>query len=255
MTAPFGRYAKYYNLLYRDKDYSAEADYIEGLIKKHVPGAKSILDLGCGTGRHDLLLAEKGFSIMGVDLSEEMLSAANSQLQGRSTLRDVNFLCGNIQSVRIGRTFDVVLSLFHVMSYQITNQMLQDSIANAYSHLKEGGIFIFDFWYGPAVLTDRPTNRVKRLEDNEISINRTATPVLHLNDNIVDVIYEVLIEDKKTRTVDTLKETHRMRYFFLPELSFVLEVTGFSIVTDLAWMQGDKRLGPDSWYGLLIARK
>jgi len=65
----------------------------------------------------------------------------------------------------------------------------------------------------------------------------------------------VLIEDKKTKTLDTLKETHRMRYFFLPELEFMLRSVGFSIIEDLEWMRLDRRLSPDSWYGVLIARK
>ena len=69
----FGNYSRYYNLLYKDKDYKGEAGFIHDLIQKYSPGAKSILDLGCGTGRHDALLAEKGYVITGVDMSEEML--------------------------------------------------------------------------------------------------------------------------------------------------------------------------------------
>src|SRR3990172_5281821 len=74
----FGKYSSYYNLLYKDEDYAGEVEYIHNLIQKHSPGAKSILDLGCGTGRHDLLLAEKGYSVTGVDQSEEMLAVAKA---------------------------------------------------------------------------------------------------------------------------------------------------------------------------------
>lgn len=81
----FGNYSRYYNLLYKDKDYKGEAGFIYDLIQKYSPGAKSILDLGCGTGRHDLLLAEKGYAITGVDMSEEMLLIARSQQLNSST--------------------------------------------------------------------------------------------------------------------------------------------------------------------------
>ncbi len=252
----FGSYSKYYNLLYKDKDYAGETEYVHALIQKYHPRSKNILDLGCGTGRHDFLLAQNGYSVTGVDMSEEMLAVANSQLSTLSSQPStIRFIKGDICTVRMDLEFDAVLSLFHVMSYQITNELLRNAISNSYRHLKSGGIFIFDFWYGPAVLTDIPTVRVKRLEDEDLSIYRIATPVMHMNESIVDVNYEVLIEYKETKTLDKLKETHRMRYFFLPELEFMLKSEGFRIIADLAWMRLDKKLSSDSWNGVLIARK
>jgi len=61
----FADYARYYDLLYRDKDYSAEAQYVAGLVRKFHPSARSILELGSGTGIHASLLAEKGFTVHG----------------------------------------------------------------------------------------------------------------------------------------------------------------------------------------------
>ena len=55
----FGNYSKYYNLLYKDKDYQGEVDFVAGLVAKHSQGkAKTVLDIGSGTGNHDLLLAQ-----------------------------------------------------------------------------------------------------------------------------------------------------------------------------------------------------
>ncbi|MGO8176209.1 SAM-dependent methyltransferase, partial [Rhizobium ruizarguesonis] len=59
------------------------------------------------------------------------------------------------------------------------------------NHLEDGGIFIFDFWYGPAVLWQRPSTRVKRLENDEISVVRVAESVVHDAENIVDVNYTI----------------------------------------------------------------
>ena len=75
----FGAYSRYYDLLYRDKDYAGEAAYVHGLIERYRPGSVSILDLGCGTGRHDFCLAELGHELTGVDLSHEMLAVAAQQ--------------------------------------------------------------------------------------------------------------------------------------------------------------------------------
>ena len=90
----FGNYAKYYNLLYNDKDYAEEADYIENLIKKHHPAAKTVLDLGCGTGRHDFQLSGKGFSVVGVDRSDEMLTTARKYQTTTGLNRNSARRCG-----------------------------------------------------------------------------------------------------------------------------------------------------------------
>ncbi len=246
----FGAYSRYYNLLYRDKDYAGEAAYVSGLIEKYRPGAKSVLDLGCGTGRHDLLLAAKGYAVTGVDQSEEMLAVARTQAAPSPA---PSFLQGDVRTVRLGKRFDVVLSLFHVMSYQTANEDLAAACATAREHLNPGGIFLFDCWYGPAVLTDRPSVRVKRLEDEAIEVTRTAEPVMHPNDNIVDVNYRVLIRDKKSGNTDELKETHRMRYLFRPEIELFLSRAGLALVEGGEWMTG-KEPGFDTWSVCFVAK-
>lgn len=226
----FGNYASYYNLLYQDKDYAAEAHYINELIQRYSPGVITVLNLGCGTGNHDFELAGFGYEITGVDMSEEMLAAANAR---RAACDATHFPCfhqGDIRTVRLDKKFDVVLSLFHVMSYQTTNDDLQAAFATVKEHLAPGGIFIFDCWYGPAVLSDPPVVRVKRLEDEAIKVVRIAEPVMHPNENIVDVNYQVMITEKSTGIMEQLVETHRMRYLFLPELELIFQDSGLSII-------------------------
>jgi SAM-dependent methyltransferase len=250
----FGAYSRYYNLLYQDKDYPGEAEYVNGLIRKHHPGAKSILDLGCGTGRHDLLLAEMGYEVIGIDMSTEMLAVANAQLASRSsqpsTLNPqpplISFHQGDIRSIRLNRTFDVVISLFHVMSYQTRNEDLSAAFATVRAHLKPGGICIFDCWYGPAVLTDRPVVRVKRLEDEEVAVTRIVEPEMHAQENLVDLHYHVIVRSKNNGDVEELKEIHRMRYLFRPELELFLQEAGMSITAFSEWMTGLKP-GFDTW--------
>lgn len=244
----FGAYSKYYNLLYKDKDYAGEAQYIDGLIQKYAPGAKTVLDLGCGTGRHDFELAKCGYAVTGVDISEEMLAAANSSrlTQYKAFSSVLNFFCSDIRTVRLHQTFDVVVSLFHVMSYQITNDDLLAAFSTAKAHLKPGGVFIFDCWYGPAVLTDPPVVRVKRLEDDEISVVRIAEPVMHYNENVVDVNYEVCIINKAAGTIARLRETHRMRYFFMPEIKEYLKSSNLVTAHVEEWETG-KSPGSNTW--------
>ncbi len=108
------------------------------------------------------------------------------------------------------------------------------------------GVFIFDVWYGPAVLTDRPVVRVKRMEDDEIKVTRLAEPVLHPNENRVDVNYHVFVRDLESGVVNELRETHVMRYFFRPEIELFAAQNGFRLLNAEEWLSG-KAPGEDTW--------
>lgn len=137
--AVFGAYSRYYDLLYRDKDYAGEAAYVRSLIERTKPGARTLLDLGCGTGRHDALLAELGYSVTGVDRSSEMLEVARASAAKLGPEKAPRFEQGDVRTVRLGKTFDVVVSLFHVVSYMTTNADLKQAFRTAREHLAPGG--------------------------------------------------------------------------------------------------------------------
>ncbi len=251
----FGNYARYYDLLNKDKDYRKEADYVHALIQKYAPDSKTILDLGCGTGRHDFLLAEKGYSVTGVDISEQMLSIANAQL---STLNlepsTLQFAHSDIRTIRLNRTFHSVISLFHVMSYQTSNKDLLSVFKTARRHLKPGGIFIFDCWYGPAVLTDRPVPRKKIVENNRMKVVRIAKPVINPNENTVDVTYHIAIKNKKSGNIQKVKECHKMRFLFKPELQQMFFQSGFEYIDSSEWLT-DRELSFDTWNAYFVLKK
>ena len=245
---PFAGYSRYYDLLYRDKDYAGEVRFVRGLLEKHRPGTESILELGCGTGTHAGLLAEQGFTVHGVDRSLDMLDQARARrdaLPGAVSSR-LDFSPGDLRTFRCNQKFDAVLSLFHVMSYQTTDHDLSAALATAKAHLREGGIFIFDCWYGPAVLRELPSTRVKRLEDEQIEVTRIAEPLLLVNRNCVDVRYQILIREKPGDRVETLNESHLMRYLFFPEVESLFERAGRKLVFSCQWMAG-KEPGADTW--------
>lgn len=252
MSQVFDAYARYYDLLYRDKDYAAEAEYVASHIQKLLPNAKKILELGCGTGAHAEHLARMGYLVHGVDFSEAMLARAEARkaaLPPELAAR-LSFSYGDVRTVRTNQAYDAVVSLFHVMSYQTTNADLEAAFETAAVHLASGGLFVFDFWYGPAVIMQKPEVRIKRLEDDDIKVVRIAEPILHDNDNVVDVNYTVLIEIKSNGKVDQLQETHSMRYLFLPELlKFQSEI--FKECDKKSWMS-NKELNMNSWSGFQI---
>ena len=251
----FDNYARYYDLLYQDKDYIGETKFIQQLIQSHAPNTQTLLELGCGTANHALLLAQEGYQVHGVDLSQAMLDFAKQRLSQVSPdlASQIQLTQGDIRQVRINQTFDVVASLFHVISYQTTNADLLAAFVTARQHLKPGGIFIFDVWYGPAVLSDRPTVRIKRLENEQIQVTRLAEPIMHAQQNLVDVNYQVFIRDNATGNVEEIRESHRMRYLFHPEIELLLAQSGMNLVDAGEWMTS-VAAGFDTWGVYFVAR-
>lgn len=238
MMSVFGKYSRYYDLLYQEKDYQGEAEFIAGLIERFKPGTRTYLELGSGSGIHSALLSKMGYSAECYDFSEEMLNAAQirrSQLPSELAER-LNFSYGDIRNLRLGKQFDCVAALFHVLSYTASNAELKAAFSTVREHMKPGGIFIFDCWYGPSVLTIRPTVRIKRVQNELWEITRIAEPVLHLNDCVVDVNYTMFIRDKASGEYEKLQETHRMRYLFRPEIELLAESVGMKLEHSCNWM-------------------
>lgn len=255
MSPVFDAYARYYDLFYCDKDYAGEAEYIAIHIRKHAPQAKRILELGCGTGAHAEHLARMGYTVHGVDMSEAMLARAEArraELPPEVAAR-LSFGSGDVRTVRMGENYDTVISLFHVISYQTSNADLAAAFETASAHLQPGGLFLFDFWYGPAVLTQKPEIRIKRLENNEIKVTRIAEPAMHVNENRVDVNYQVWIEIKESGAVEQVLETHKMRYLFLPEITRLLDSCELAMLEAREWLT-DNSPGENSW-GVLAVTK
>lgn len=250
----FDKYARYYDLLYHDKDYRGETNFVLSLLRGHVPSDGRIFEMGCGTGIHAEMLTKAGHYVHGVDCSETMLSmaAARQESLAPELLKRLSFAQGDVRVYRADRTFDVALSLFHVFSYQTSNADLQAAFATAAAHLETGGILIFDYWYGPAVLAQRPETRVKRLQGGDLSILRIAEPCMDETKNVVEVNYETIVNE--AGTIEVIRESHRMRYLFLPEVELLARLNGFVVVKHYAWMTDDEP-SSSSWAACSVLKK
>lgn len=251
----FGDYSEYYDLLYAKKDYAGEAAAVRSLVRRHAPAARLLLELGCGTGRHALELVRKGYVVTGVDASQGMVARGREaatrlpkRFRGKLTV-----VQGDATRFRSSSMHDAVISLFHVVSYQTSNAALIGIFQTAGAALRPGGVFVFDFWYGPAVLSDRPVVRMARASSPSIRVTRLAEPQLHPNRNVVDVNYTVFVERTRSGRMKELKETHAMRYLFLPEIEMVADIAGFDLVETGEWLT-ERPLGERTWLGYAVAR-
>lgn len=247
----FKDYAYYYNSFYKDKDYKAEAEIVDKLLKRYNSQIKKIINFGCGTGKHDIEFARLGYQCKGIDMSPLMIDIAkqNCDLNGSR----IEFEVADVRNYETDTKCDAVISLFHVMSYQNTNEDILNAFKSARKSLNDNGYFLFDAWYGPGVLSDKPCVRVKEIEDEWNKLIRIARPALHDKENVVDVNYEVLIINKENSKVQTINEVHKMRYFFRPELEFLLKEAGFELLDNFDCQTLDET-DYDSWTSYFIAK-
>jgi len=249
VTQVFGaEYASIYDTFYRDKDYRLECDNIKALIGAD-DSALRILDLGCGTGGHAELLARRGHVITGVDRSADMIDIAQRKAKSWATANPVDFRIDDIRAVRIGQTFDAVIMMFAVFGYQITDSDIIATLRTVRTHLKRGGRLLCDFWYGPAVLAQRPSARTRDIDTPEGRITRTASSCMDTERRVCTV--NIFWQDPGTREART--EQHTMRYFFRDELESFLGGAGFELLRLGAWPETEMPADESTWNAYLLA--
>ena len=205
--AVFGEYGDYYDLFYADKEYAAEAAYLAGLIRERSAGARSLVDFGCGTGRHGRILASLGFDVVGVDQSARMLQKARgTALPAKAGAFEV---CeGDVTRIDLARTFDAATALFHVVSYQTTDADLCAFFANVRRHLRPGAPSL--------LLTDAKENLPQLFEPGKEVVTYDSAA------ECVELIEYFLEHEEERRTIAragqerTLREHtyyHRMQEF------------------------------------------
>jgi SAM-dependent methyltransferase len=255
MNGVFGSaYAQAYDDLYRDKDYPAECDLLTGLFQEYGDGSiHRILDLGCGTGNHAIPLAQQGHHVVGVERSATMLAQAQSKAAQSSAGSRVAFHAGDIRSVNLQQQFDAVLMMFAVLGYQPENADVRAALRTARRHLRPQGLLLLDVWYGPAVLRERPSQRIKIIPAADGKILRVASGELDSLRHLCTVHY-LLWQISNDRCVAETEESHTMRFFFPRELELFLQCQDFELLRLGGFPEFHRDPDDTTWNVLVVAR-
>ena len=138
----FTRSARIYDAIYGGKDYTAAARRVHEHVQRLAPGARDLLDVGCGTGRHLEHLRDH-YAVEGLDLSPELLAVARERLPG------VPLHTADMAAADLGRRFDVVTCLFSAIAYVRTADRLEAAVARMADHLRPGGVALVEPWFTP----------------------------------------------------------------------------------------------------------
>jgi len=243
----YHKFAQYFDIIYADKDYEKECDFIESIIQAHnfSPNCSmKILDIGCGSGEHAIILNKKGHLMTGIDLSETMISKAREKSDGLN----INFQHMDMTKFLLKEKFDVCTCLFCGICYLSGINDLENTLKCVKESLQPSGLFIFDFWNGLAVTSQKPSTRIKdvKYSDNN-RIIRIAEPELNLTRQVCNIKYHCLVIEGE-KLVDEFEEIHPIRFFFPREIEGYLENNGFKVIKICSFLNHDFKLEPDSWY-------
>ena len=131
-----------YDRLTNDVDYEATVEFYKQILEREGLKPRTVLDLACGTGSVTKILAEMGFSVTGVDMSEEMLTEAFVKVQDLPN--PPRFICQKLQELYVPRGVDLAVCALDSLDYITNPDDCAEAIRRTYKALNPGGIFIFD---------------------------------------------------------------------------------------------------------------
>ena len=251
MTKSFAfDYAKYYDFFNEGKDYKAEVDFLEAAFKKHsTKPVSTVLNLGCGTGMHEIELAKKGYSTNGLDLSSEMIDIARSRNIPRAS-----FSVGDMSHFALNGKFDACVSMFAAFGYLIKNEQIESALHSIKQHLNPNGLAIIEIWNGPGVLHIMPSSRIKEFTRDGIEVHRQSFPTMHASDHYVDINFKVRLS-REGKEFENYEELHSMRFFFPQELKYYFDKAGFDVLEICKTFELGTKVDENEWNLVVIARR
>lgn len=139
----YERLAESYDLFTADVNYSAWADYYEQVFNRFEIKPEMILDLACGTGTMSIELAGRGYDMIGVDVSSDMLAVAMQKAQELEDRRPM-FLCQSMEELDLYGTVDAAVCALDSLNYLLTEEAVRKTFARLRFFIRPGGLLIFD---------------------------------------------------------------------------------------------------------------
>jgi SAM-dependent methyltransferase len=216
----FSATAEIYDAIYGFKDYASEALKIRQVIARERPGAKTILDIACGTGEHARLLSGD-FEVDGIDIEPKFVEIARAKNPAG------NFCVGDMRAFQLEKRYDVVQCLFSSIGYLLTPEDIIAALTCFRAHLAPGGVILVEPWLSPAaykpgrphmVTVDKPDLKVCRMN---VSEREGDVSILHF--------HYLIATDEGVRKAE---EVHRLALVPTEQMESHFEAVGLRCVFD-----------------------
>jgi SAM-dependent methyltransferase len=220
MRLVFRRSARLYDAVYASiRDYPREAAELDRLIQERRPGARTLLDIACGTGAH--LEHLTGYEVEGLDLDPEMLGVA------RERLPNVPLHEGDMADFDLGKRFDAVVCMFSSIGYVRTAERLRSAVSSMARHLEPGGVLVVEPWLSPEVWVDRHVGAVF-VDQPELKIARMNVGEREGNLSIFEFEYLV----GTPNGLERFNERHELGLFTVEQYLEAFRAAGLEVDHD-----------------------
>lgn len=211
-----------YDKLTYDVGYTDWADYLEKHFEKRGLPGKTVLDLACGTGSLTLELANRGYEMIGVDLSPDMLSEASEKARETDGIPPI-FLCQSMDQLDLYGTIDACVCCLDSVNYVTDSKKLKKAFERVHLFLMPGGLFIFDI------------NTIEKLRglDGQVFLDETEDTYcvwraeFEHRRKICSYFMDIFQLDEETGLWERGEELHEERAYTVEELTGFLESAGF----------------------------
>ena len=232
----FSASAELYDLLYsRFKDYPAETAGLVDVIRRLHPPARTVLDVGCGTGEHARLLSEEhDFEVDGLDLDPTFVRIARRKLPRAAVYQ------ADMTSFALPRRYDVIVCLFSAIGYVRTLENVRRTLERFRAHLADDGLVLLEPWFAPGELEPGRVS-VHTAEAGDVSVARMSH--IEVEDRLSRLRFEYLVG--RPTGIEHAVELHELGLFTTGELLECFREAGLQATHD-----------PDGPYGrgLFLAR-
>lgn len=228
----FSNTAPFYDLLYEasGKDYAAEASVVHDLIQARKPGARSLLDVGCGTGGHLRHLRE-WYAVTGLDSDPAMLAEA------RKHLPDVLLIEADMRTFQVDATFEALICLFSSVGYLRDTGELHAALRTMADHLAPGGVLVLDGWVRPEAWVDGGSAHVEVAKRDAVQVVRMSRSERHGTTTRLEMHHLLATE----AGIEHLVDHHELTLFSRADYEEALRGAGFAFEVTQSPMEGRDR--------------
>lgn len=246
-----GQMARYYDLMHKHRNYRRESEFLHKIVQRMCPGANRILDVCCGTGEHAIRMAQAGYTVTGIDASQEMLGIARKKISAKR-LR-IDFRCSELSNLDFSEEFEVAYCLGYTFLYMTTYSSVAGFFEKIRQVLLPSGVLILDFLNGWSLVEEYSKHK-DVYRGKKVTIRRFQQSHLDRTRRVRHVEFFYVIEDDSGK-VTTFSVEEDLRIFFEDEVTMLMGSHGFCELRAFGGYSVDSPVTDSSGVVVIAGRK